>query len=212
MLNQISPNMLKTYQVCPKKYWFKYVEGLNVPISSVPFEKGKKIHALANYFLSGVNIERLQNALSLEELEVWRLLMQNPFFQKRCLKSEYSLSCKIGSFWVGGRLDAVVQDSENYYILDYKTGSTPKNPEFDCQTMVYLLCLDKCLKKYESLSFVYINLKDKNNHVISFDNNLKIEYEKRLGEICTKINSDNLYKCNCENCVKCEYSKICSKQ
>lgn len=211
MLNNFSPNMLKTYQICPKKYWYKYVEGLSVPVSSLPFEKGKKIHALANYFLSGVSIQRLEAALNPEEKEVWQTLLENPFFQKDCLKSEYQLACKIGDFWVGGRLDAVVHDGENYYILDYKTGSTPKNPESDYQTMVYLLCLDKCLKKYDLLSFVYINLRDKNNYVINFSETLKRDYEKRVLEICEQINSDTVYKCNFENCSKCEYSKICSK-
>ena len=89
MFSQFSPNMLKTYQACPKKYWFKYVEGLNVPISSLPFEKGKKIHALANYSLQGVNVTRLEDALNSQELEVWHILLENPFFQKKCFKSEY---------------------------------------------------------------------------------------------------------------------------
>lgn len=210
MFSQFSPNMLKTYQTCPKKYYYKYIEGVNVPISSLPFEKGKKIHALANYFLRGVNIERLECALTPHELDIWHTLLENPFFQKDCLKSEYQLSCKVGDFWVGGRLDAVVFDGENYFILDYKTGSIPKTPEYDFQTMVYLLCLDRALAgKYESLSFVYINLRDRNNHVIEFTQQLKTEYEKRLVEICNQINSDTMYKCNPENCAKCEYSKFC---
>lgn len=211
MFNQFSPNMLKTYQTCPKKYYYKYVEGVNVPISSLPFEKGKKIHALANYFLQGVNIARLEEALTPQEFEVWRVLLENPFFQKECLKSEYQLSSKVSDFWIGGRLDAVVYDNDNYYILDYKTGSIPKTPEFDFQTMVYLLCIDKILKgKYEKLCFVYINLKEKNNYVIEFTSQLKTEYEKRILEICTQIDSDTLYKCNNENCSKCEYAKFCA--
>ena len=211
MFSQFSPNMLKTYQACPKKYWFKYVEGLNVPISSLPFEKDKIIYALANYSLQGVNVTRLEDALNSQELEVWHILLENPFFQKKCFKSEYQLSCKVGDFWVGGRLDAVVFDEENYFILDYKTGSIPKSPEIDYQTMVYLICLDRALAgKYDKLSFVYINLKDRNNYVIEFNQQLKNEYEKRLVEICKQINSDTMYKCNSENCAKCEYKKICA--
>ena len=202
--------MLKTYQTCPKKFFFKYIERVNVPLSGAPFEKGKKIHALANYFLQGINISRLETALSDNEREVWQSLLNNPFFQKKCLKSEYQLSCKISDFWVGGRLDAVVFDGDDYFILDYKTGSVPKNPEYDVQTMVYLLSLGRYLNgKYNKLSFVYINLKDKKNHVIEFNSVLKAEYEKRIEEICNKIVSDNLYNCNEQNCERCEYSKFC---
>ena len=212
MVNNFSPNMLKTYQSCPKKFYYRYVEGVNVPMSATPFEKGKKIHALANYFLQGVNISRIETALSDAEREVWKTLLANPFFQKDYYKSEYQLSCKIGEFWVGGRLDAVVTTGDEFFILDYKTGSIPKNPEYDYQTMVYLLALDRFLKgKYSSLSFVYINLKDKQNHVIQFTPTLKSEYEKRIIDICTQIKNDTIYQINANSCSRCEYEKICSK-
>jgi CRISPR/Cas system-associated exonuclease Cas4 (RecB family) len=212
MVNNFSPNMLKTYQTCPKKFYYKYVEGVSVPVSATPFEKGKKIHALANYFLQGVNISRIETALTDAEREVWNTLLDNPFFQKDYFKSEYQLSCKIDKYWVGGRLDAVVTTGDDYFILDYKTGSIPTNPEYDYQTMVYLLALDRFLKgKYNSMSFVYINLKDKKNHVIQFNQTLKAEYEKRILDICARINDDTMYQINANSCVRCEYAQICSK-
>ena len=210
MLNNFSPNMLKIYQSCPKKFYYRYIEGVNVPMSATPFEKGKKIHALANYFLHGVNISRIETALTDVERDVWKTLLDNPFFQKDCFKSEYQLSCKIGEYWVGGRIDAVVTIGEDYFILDYKTGFIPNNPEYDYQTMVYLLALDRFLKgKYSSLSFVYINLKDKQNHVIQFTPVLKSEYEKRIIDICTQITKDTMYQINANSCSRCEYAKIC---
>lgn len=211
MPNSFSPNMLKTYEQCPKKYYFRYVENVNVPLSSTPFEKGKKIHALANYFLQGVNISRIETALTQEEKDVWNLLLGNQFFQKDYYNSEYQLSCKVGDYWVGGRLDAVVFDENSFYILDYKTGSIPKTPEFDYQTMVYLLSMDAHLKKYSGLAFVYINLKDKKNYVIPFNDTAKSEYTKRVLEICDKINSDTVFPCKLQNCQRCEYSKICTR-
>lgn len=210
MINNFSPNMLKTYMTCPKKFYYQYIASVKVPLSSVPFEKGKKIHALANYFLQGVNISRIETALNEEERRVWNLLLNNKYFQKDYLKSEYQLFCKLGKFWIGGRLDAVVQDEQNYYILDYKTGAVPKNPEFDPQTMVYLLSLDKALSAYDSISFVYINLKDNVNYVVDFTPELKVQYEQKLLKICELIAGDTVYNCNCESCARCEYFKICS--
>ncbi len=210
MFNNFSPNMLKTYKSCPRKYFYQYVENIQVPKSSIPFEKGKKIHALANYFLQGVNISRIETALTESERQAWELLLNNPYFRKDCLHSEYTLTCKLGEYRVGGRLDAVVCDGENYYILDYKTGSIPKNPEYDFQTMVYLLCLDRVLASYESLSFVYINLKDRKDYVIEFDPKLKSKYEELVEEACQKISSDTLYNPSETACQRCEYSKICS--
>lgn len=206
-----SPNMLKTYNTCPKKYFFQYVEKINVPRLSTPFEKGKKIHALAHYYLQGINITTLESALTPTEREIWQTLLKNPYFRKKCIQSEYQLSCKISDYWIGGRLDAVMQDGSCYYILDYKTGATPDNPQYDYQTMTYLLCLDKFLQNYSKMEFIYINLKQCHNQVIQFNHELKKEYENRIQNICNRINSDTLYKPSCKNCNICEYNNLCSK-
>lgn len=210
-MNNFSPNMLKTYQNCPRKFFYQYIERINIPCSAQPFEKGKKIHALANYFLQGINISRIETALNNNEKEIWNSLLNNPFYKKDCFKSEFPLSIKLDKYWIGGRIDAIVHDYEQYYILDYKTGTVPKNPGFDFQTMVYLLCVDRHLKNYDSLSFVYIDLKEKKNHVIEFNQDLKQKYEKQIIEACDIITSDSLYNCSPENCKFCEFSKICTE-
>ena len=120
------------------------------------------------------------------------------------------LSIKLSDFWLGGRLDAIVHKENDYYILDYKTGSIPQNPEYDPQTMIYLLCADRYIKNYDSLSFVYIDLKNKQNYVIKFNEQLKEKYEKELINICSLIDSDSLYACNKNSCKYCEYGKICN--
>lgn len=222
-MNNFSPNMIKTYQACPKKYYFQYAENINMPKSSLPFEKGKKIHALANYYLQKIKIDRIETTLNSTEREIWELLKQNLFYNKDCLKSEFTLSIKLtacptttteqknNSYWLGGRLDALVHSDDNYYILDYKTGSIPQKPEFDPQTMIYLLCADKYLKTYNKLSFVYIDLKNKQNYVIEFNNTLKTQYETELVKICNQISSDKIYKPDTKSCKYCEFNKICIK-
>ncbi len=202
--------MIKTYQACPKKYYFQYVENINMPKSSLAFEKGKRVHALANYYLQKIKIDRIESALNDSEREVWELLKENPFYNMDYLKSEFTLSIKLSDFWLGGRLDAIVHKENDYYILDYKTGSIPQNPEYDPQTMIYLLCADKYIKNYDSLSFVYIDLKNKQNYIIKFNEQLKEKYEKELISICSLINSDSLYDCNKNSCKYCEYGKICN--
>ena len=173
------------------------------------FEKGKKIHALANYYLRGADISNMINELDDEEKPVWQKLFENEFFKKTYVNSEYNLSCKIGEFWVGGRLDALMREREDYFILDYKTGSIPKNPEVDFQTMVYLMCADKKLKNYNSLKFVYIDLKNNKNATIELTPDKKAFYEKALQEICKKITEETEYPQKADSCSFCEYSKLC---
>lgn len=173
------------------------------------FEKGKKIHALANYYLRGADISNMINELDDEEKPVWQKLFENEFFKKTYVNSEYNLSCKIGEFWVGGRLDALMRDGDDYFILDYKTGSIPKNPEVDFQTMVYLMCADKKLKNYNSLKFVYIDLKNDQNTIIELTPERKKLYTKVLTEICKRITEETEYPQKTDSCSFCEYSKLC---
>lgn len=201
--------MLKCFKECQKKYFFKYVQQISAPQKSTPFEKGKKIHALANYYLRGDDISKLEKTLNKEEQVVWETLKANEYFQKTYVNSEYNLSCRLENFWIGGRLDALVKDENSFYILDYKTGSIPKNPQFDYQTMVYLLAADKFLKEYENLSFIYIDLKNNTNFKIDLTQDLKTQYESEIQKICLQINSSVEFFNNKNACKYCEYSKLC---
>lgn len=208
-MNSFSPNMLKTFETCPKKYYFKYIEKISVPQKSNLFEKGKKVHALANYYLRGDDISKMEKALNSEELKLWEILKQNEFFNKTYVNSEYNLSCKVGNYWISGRLDALMKDEKNYYILDYKTGSIPKNPEYDYQTITYLLCASKMYEN--NIKFIYIDLKNNQNSIIDFNSAKAKEYERRITDICDKITNVQFPEEieHSKICNFCEYKKIC---
>lgn len=212
-----SPNMLKTFKSCPLKYKFKYIDRISLPQKASLFEKGKKVHALANYYLKGDDISKFEPTLNENEKIAWNNLKSNEFFSYKYVNSEYNLSCKIGDYWIGGRLDAIVKkhknESETYYILDYKTGSIPKKPEYDYQTMVYLLCLSSApfITPQDEIKFVYIDLKNNQNRVIDFTQEKKVEYEKAITTICSNIENIQIPE-DIEHqkmCDFCEYKKIC---
>lgn len=212
-----SPNMLKTFKSCPLKYKFKYIDRISLPQKASFFEKGKKVHALANYYLKGDDISKFEPTLNENEKIAWNNLKNNEFFSYKYVNSEYNLSCKIGDYWIGGRLDAIVKkhknESETYYILDYKTGSIPQKPEYDYQTMVYLLCLSSApfITPQDEIKFVYIDLKNNQNCVIDFTQEKKVEYEKAITTICSNIENIQIPE-DIEHqkmCDFCEYKKIC---
>ncbi len=198
-----SANMLKTYKTCPLKYKFKYVDKFSMPQQFEIFEKGKKIHALAFYYLRGDDISHFKTALNPEELKLWEQLRNNEFFNKKYYRAEFDLNCKVDRFWVGGRLDAVVHADKNFYILDYKTGRVPENPQEDLQTLVYLEALAQHLEgDFEELKFVYIDLKNNRNHIVDYN----LVHPEIIEHICRQIESGNFQACNCENvCKNCEY-------
>ena len=203
-----SANMLKTYKSCPLKYKFKYVDKFSLPQKFEIFEKGKKIHALAFYYLRGDDVSHLQTALSSDEMKMWKQLCSNDLFNKKYYRAEFDLNCRVDRFWVGGRLDAVVYDEEsNYYILDYKTGRVPENPLEDLQTLVYLQALAAHLDgKFKSLKFVYIDLKNNKNLAVDYD----LVHPEIIEHVCRQIESEKFPPCeDYEVCVECEYRSFC---
>lgn len=201
--------MLKTYVTCPKKYEYKYLQHFSLPTRFEIFEKGKKIHALACYYLRKEDITELEKALSQEEAVLWQRLKNNEYFNLNVYSTEYELNCKLNNHWIGGRLDAVVfDDYKNFFILDYKTGAIPQNPQEDMQTLVYLQALATHLKnQYHSIKFVYIDLKNNQNVIINYD------YEKcrKINNVLSKIEMDIYPQTTDKNlCSLCEYKSVCN--
>jgi len=216
-MNNFSPNMLKTFDECQMKFFFKYIEKISVPQRTKLFEKGKKVHALANYYLKGSDISKMEKVLNQDESVAWDTLKASEYFKLKVVNTEYNLSCKVGYWWIGGRLDALMNDGDNYYILDYKTGRIPQNPQWDFQTIVYLLAVEKFLKTKKipckSLKFVYLGLKDNVEKSIILDDNLKIDYEGKVDALCQNIDlaiSSTVFSKNKAACKNCEYDKFCN--
>ena len=206
MFKTFSPNMLKTYELCPKKFYLKYVKNIQMPVNDEIFEFGKNIHALASYYLRSENLEKFESSLSEKEMIVWEYLKKTKYFGYKVVNTEYNLSVKIGDYFFGGRLDALVKDNETYYILDYKTGSAPKNPKYDYQTIIYFLAVKEFFHT-NNIIFVYIDLKNKDEVKIVFTPDLEKEYRNKLENISYDINNSEepQKKTNCN----CEYSLIC---
>ncbi len=201
-----SPNMLKIFEQCPRMFNFRYVEGINMPVNDDIFAFGKNIHALASYYLKKNNIDKMEKALSDSEFETWNYLKSCKYFSYDVIGAEYNLAFKQNKYFYGGRLDALVKEDNKYYILDYKTGSAPKNAKYDYQTIIYILAVKEFFKT-DSIEFIYLDLRNRAETCIEYKPEIYSEYIKQLDEITHKI---EVYEKSPrkENC-KCEYSKIC---
>lgn len=206
MINAFSPNMLKTFETCPKKFYFKYIKNIAMPTNDEIFELGKNIHAMASYYLKKENIDRLEMVLTSQEKNMWEYLKNNEYFSFEKINTEYNLSVKIGEYFYGGRLDGLVKNDNKYYILDYKTGSIPKNAKYDFQTIIYTLAVSEFYKTQDVI-FVYLDLKNKTEFKIELNEKLSNEYKQRLIDITDKIKEEDYTKIS-GNC-NCEYNIIC---
>lgn len=205
----ISPAMFNLFKECELKFYYQYVEQINYPSLDENFIEGKNIHNLASYFLKGYSVEKYEAQLSDNELKYWSNLKKSKYFSYELVGVEKSLMMKIDEFWVGGRLDAIVKNGSDYFVLDYKTGGVNSDKTYDYQTMVYLLLCDKVFKDRDSLTFVYIDLKNDKEVKALFDDKLKKEYFERILSACNGMKNVTLNKTVCTD-VNCQYSKLCN--
>ncbi len=206
MFQIFSPNMLKTYELCPRKFYLKYIKNIQMPVNDEIFEFGKNIHALASYYLRGENLDNIEHSLTAKEREVWGYLKQIKYFGYELINTEYNLSVKVGSNFFGGRLDALLKNNETYYILDYKTGSAPKGAKYDFQTIIYILAVKEFFNT-NNIIFTYIDLRNREEVVIKFSPELEEEYKNKLILTAEKINHEEI-PARKQDC-KCEYSLVC---
>ena len=203
----LSPNMLKTFVQCRKKYFLKYEKNISMPVNNEIFESGKNIHALASYYLKKENIDKMEPLLDEKETALWNYLKNIKYMSFETVNTEYVLSVKIGDNFFGGRIDALVKNEDKYYILDYKTGSAPKDPKYDFQTIIYLLSA-RAFFKTDNISFIYLDLKNKSEVKIDLTKDLAAEYENRLQEISKELKKGD-FKPSKKGCDNCEYRIIC---
>lgn len=210
----ISPAMFNLYKDCDLKFYYKYVEQVSTPVLDENFVEGKNIHTLAAYYLKKFPVEKYIKKLSERELKYWNNLKSTKYFDYEIVAIEHSLTMKVENHWIGGRIDAVVKNKNDYYILDYKTGGVNSDKTYDFQTMVYLLLCDELYKDYKdkgALTFVYLDLKNNKEVQIKFDEKLKEEYLERIKIACVgmeKVTKDGLKNSVCTD-MNCPYSKLC---
>lgn len=201
-----SPNMLKTFEQCPKKYFFRFVKNITMPINDEIFESGKNIHALASYYLKKENIYKMELALNNNEKLIWEYLKNLEYLSYNLIGAEYSLNVKIGDYVFGGRIDALLKNKDKFYILDYKTGTIPKNIRYNYQTMIYLLAVARFFNS-SNVVFIYLDLKNKKEVRVELTESLILDYEKSLLEVADKIEKND-FNFNLSSCP-CEYDIIC---
>ena len=209
LITYISPNMLKTFDICPAKFYYRYIEQIPAPVLDKNFAAGKNIHALASYYLKNADIKKFENALTGTELPFWEYLKTNKYLGYEPVGVEKNIITKINDFWLGGRLDAIVKENNDYFILDYKTGGVDGDMLYDYQTMIYLIAFDSYIPDYENLKFVYIDLKNKNETEINFTQELKEKYITLLSQKCESVINFDISKFKKAEQCKCEYGKIC---
>ena len=214
--------MLKDWQTCKNKYFYKYIKKIYIPQNEEYFELGRSVHALISYKMNGFDTRIVETNASEEILEHYKSVLKHHFFNQNYFLTEWGFQSRIGSttdLFIG-RIDAVFYDKKNnhYNIADWKTGmKIPENPVLDRQAQIYLYSFYNAKEdlgidlEYEDLSFTFVQTPSLNESTLTFSKDLYEKFEEDFIKTIKEIKSykfEDEYEEN-KNCKFCEYNYIC---
>ncbi len=186
-LVMITPDQLKTWTRCQKKFLLQYKRRLQWPGDARNFALGRDVHKLMDYVSRGLSVESLLHSATEDVRLCFEGLMRHESAHWEILASEWAFTVPFKdvfanddilmshNVWLTGRMDRVsIQrgnspEEDRIVILDWKTGTaTPKLPADDWQTRCYLYAMVEAAPQLlgrtiqpEQVSMVYVEVRPK---------------------------------------------------
>ncbi len=187
-INTFSENSLKILDKDPNEFKNRYEYSLFLLKKDKRAQLGQKFHSLICSYIRGFDTDKMSLELNEREREIWQKLKTGLSAKKNnFIKTEYSFLIKEklndDFYYLTGRFDAIYQDKNGITVYDWKTLNTPKDPENDLQSVVYLYCANKIFKK-ENIKLRYLSIEKLNFADVEFKNSAI--YKKRTDEIVKK--------------------------
>ena len=231
---EFSQNALNTFRSCPKKFGYKYVQGLNWKKEGdeeyyKSLKYGTEFHLMCERYFSGIPVGKFTGNKEYEKFDQWleKVKKAVPIYEDREYLPEYGLSIKIDEeSRLTAKYDLAVIYRENGQlsidIWDWKTENRKlkyNDLEKRMQSIVYMAVA------YEAIPKIYGNGKEKARVRMyyyqpeyyaepieltyseeKFEND-KIKIEGIIKEI---KKSDFEYK-NLRSCKYCEFNMLCNR-
>ena len=107
---------LQMYDERPQKYKLCYIDKVHIvePISKT--QTGTAIHNLINYYLKGMDVSKMVEALNSNEKKLWHNFKNSNISNYKFVDSEYAFNLKIDEYWLSGRIDALFEYDGDYII------------------------------------------------------------------------------------------------
>ena len=224
-MNTFSYSKISTYQQCPLKYKFQYID--KIPTKpSIHLIKGSKIHKLLENFESfeyNPNTEYHDIVKSFMDSSLGIEILSKPSIREHQIKLNENLRAddsltKKETRFIGyiDRINVYVETtpldetSKNVELIDFKTGKykEPKYQDFQQLILYSIYMFDKYEIDSILLRFVYVEHNLENSLLL---NRSSTEiYRSQLQKDIETIESDTIFKKNQSPlCPWCDYQQIC---
>src|SRR5690554_1553873 len=193
LMQEFSFSRLQLYEQCPQRFYYKYVLGLDEPITK-PLALGTAVHKAIELIIKGINKEEaikegmrecdFHKEVSVDEV---RELVENAPFQK--LKGETELYFRLPLFdeenspVLQGYIDLV----DGNKIVDFKTNRIAYNILDNYQLALYSWAISK-LNGFSVVNGTLLFLRHKRESTYSFDEAKMTEAVEWARNLVTEIN------------------------
>ena len=216
MINRWSYSRLGTYESCPKKAYYRYIEKITEETHPAA-ERGIKIHNLAEQYIKG-ELEEIPRELYLfwegfqqlkEEYDKGFVDVEEPWaFNLSWKKTDWDGDDTWGRYII----DAFVKHEDNAKIIDFKTGRFKGHNEgYKNQCALYACCI---FNRFPDLKTIDAELWYLDHHKITRYSFKRTELEtlqKDFHERGLKMTTDIEFKTTPSEfaCRFCSFTKIC---
>lgn len=232
-LKTIRATSMNVLRECPEQFYAKFCLGLPQPTGTGPNYAliGTMFHeVIESFILDGWNvnskfasyIQVLLKERGIRESEIISLgkyMQRISAYRNHTIAVEHEFDYELvpGLPRIKGHIDWVCKIGRNtVLIIDHKTNRQPKQLELwidDFQTMLYAWAVRKWLGQYLEVHFKigYVNLHYDADWITSpsFDNTLKVWYQKAWEDLLQQERYGKLKRTGCKTCKYCPRSGKC---
>jgi RecB family exonuclease len=233
MIIKLSESKRSTYEQCPKKYYYQYIERPKVPKKIWDhFETGLMAHKTLELFhqkwtsihqdkiriliecakeaqkIYNTNLEIAQNVLNWAN-EYVLALEEPPHIVPNGIEKSFLVPIS-EVVKLSGRIDRIDMIAPNYYrVVDYKTGQ--KKPDDIFQLKIYSYVVHKLFPDAkEPITASYIMLRDNSRCDYNFSFNDLQAVPETMNKVAMQIKQEQHWSANPSKlCYWCDYRHIC---
>lgn len=231
---EFSQNALNRFISCPKKFWYKYIQGLNWKKEDDEeyyrsMKYGREFHLMCERYFSGIPVGKFTGSKEYEKFDKWleKVKKAVPIYEDREYLPEYGLSIKIDEeSRLTAKYDLAVIYRENNQLCidvwDWKTENRKlkyNDLENRMQSIVYMAIA------YEAIPKIYGNGVEKARVKMYYYqpeyytepieltySEEKFEKDKiKIDGLIKEIKKSNFDEKNLKSCKYCEFNMLCNR-
>ncbi len=222
-----SYSKITVYEKCPKKYFYKYIEKINIPFDDKPiFEKGRFIHHIIEHYPElpefNFKFKEVENS-KLEYLQQTNNFIKNNKKAKFFLNKDILLSREKEFFLdknlkeverredslINGIIDYIGHYNNNIILVDWKTGLTQNHASLNQLKFYSLFAFNNFTNINKLKVFIFFVEQD----VYVYEEITRNDYEsikEYYLNLISTIEDDKEYICKkSDTCLHCDYYNYC---